>query len=99
MNRSGFVRAVASDCYESIEIVDGVLRSVENVLVKTLSSGEEVKLFSGFKLVPKELEERESYVPTKGINVVVPAHKVCKLRTTEVFTGRINKKDGSDIEE
>lgn len=99
MNRNDFIKAVASDCYESMEKVNDIFRSVENVLVKALSSGEEVKFFSGFKLVPKEIKERQSYVPSMGVNVTVPAHNVCKLRTTEAFTERINKKDDSDIEE
>jgi nucleoid DNA-binding protein len=99
MNRAEFVRAVASDCYESIDRIDDILRSVENVMIKTFSNGEEIRFFAGFKFAPTKIKESKKYNPTTEEFNIVPEHYVCKLRTTNVFTERINKKDDSDIEE
>ena len=91
MNRSELVSAVAEKTEVSSKDVDSVLRTMQEVVVDAVKSGEKVTLQGFVAFERTERDARKGRNPATGESIDVPASKGVKVSAGSTF-----KKDVKD---
>ena len=90
MTRGELIKAVAKEGYEKPETVRNVLGALENVIVKTIGKGENVNLFTGFKLRALWRDARDYNNPKTGKVEHIDEGWKCNASSRVEFIDKIN---------
>jgi DNA-binding protein HU-beta len=89
MNKTEFVKAVATATGYTQKDVKAVLEAAQNVVFNTIKN-EEVKIFDGLTATAVFKEAHEARSPLTGGTVQVPAKYVPKMKIGKAFKDAIN---------
>ena len=92
MNKTEFVKAVGKNGGITYKTVKEVLDSIEDVLIDTVSNGEDVVMFNGIRFKSATQGERTCRNPKTGETVVVPEKRVMRMKISQRIKDQISGK-------
>lgn len=80
MNKTELVKAVATKAEKTIKETGEIVNALQEVIMETLKSGEDIRVVGFGNLEVKDVPEREARNPLTGATIHVDAHKVVKAK-------------------
>lgn len=80
MNKTELIRETAKAAEKTIKETTEIVNALQDTIMKTLTSGESIKIVGFGNLEVKDVAERKARNPQDGSEFVVPAHKTVKAK-------------------
>lgn len=90
MNKSELLERIAKESNISKSEIEFVLNKTIEIIAKTVSKGEEVKLIGFGTFDQSNRKERQGRNPKTGSRIQIPATKVPRFRPGKEFRGLVN---------
>lgn len=86
MNKSELISAVAKETGDTKIKTAEWFNVVANVCYNAIKNGEDIKdLIPGLRIEVKDYKEKKTKDPRTNNDMVIPAHKIVKARTTDIL--------------
>ncbi len=90
MNKSELLERIAKESSISKSEIEFVLNKTIEIIAKTVSKGEEVKLIGFGTFDQSNRKERQGRNPKTGSRIQIPATRVPRFRPGKEFRGLVN---------
>jgi nucleoid DNA-binding protein len=89
MNREKLIKHITKNTNCDKDDVERIINELEFTIIKTIASGENIKMFPGFELKAIIVPEHYYKNPHTGELATTPATIQCRLHTTKLFREKV----------